>query len=71
MSTEECQDLSSRFEENARKDLAGMIDLYDKSTYDIQRYIQWSKIYFKEDHPAPITLFEQIKKDFQKVKVEV
>ena len=28
MATEECQDLASRFEENARKDLAGMMDLY-------------------------------------------
>jgi vacuolar-type H+-ATPase subunit I/STV1 len=39
IATEECQDLASRFEENARKDLAGMVDLYEKSTYDIQRYI--------------------------------
>ena len=39
MATEECQDLASRFEENARKDLAGMMDLYEKSTYDIQRYV--------------------------------
>ena len=29
MATEECQDLASRFEENARKDLAGMMDLYE------------------------------------------
>ena len=36
MATEECQDLASRFEENARKDLAGMMDLYEKSTYDIK-----------------------------------
>lgn len=35
MATEECQDLASRFEENARKDLVGMMDLYEKSTYDI------------------------------------
>ena len=28
MATEECQDLASRFEENARKDLVGMMDLY-------------------------------------------
>ena len=34
MATEECQDLASRFEENARKDLAGMMDLYEKTTYD-------------------------------------
>ena len=37
MATEECQDLASQFEENARKDLAGMMDLYEKTTYDIQR----------------------------------
>ena len=35
----ECQDLASRFEENARKDLAGMVDLYEESIYDIQRYV--------------------------------
>ena len=39
MATEECQDLASQFEENARIDLAGMMDLYEKTTYDIQRYI--------------------------------
>ena len=39
LATTECRDLSSRFEENARKDLAGMMDLYEKSIYDIQRYI--------------------------------
>ena len=27
MDTMECQDLASKFEENARKDLAGMMDL--------------------------------------------
>ena len=35
MATMECQDLASRFEDNARKNLAGMIDLYEISTYDI------------------------------------
>jgi vacuolar-type H+-ATPase subunit I/STV1 len=39
VATEECQDLPSRFEKNARKYLARMVDLYEKSTYDIQRYI--------------------------------
>ena len=36
MATEECQDLDSWFEENSRKDLARMMDLYEKTTYDIQ-----------------------------------
>ena len=63
--------MASRFEENARKDLAGMMDLYEKSTYDIRRYIQWPEINFEEEHPIPITLFEQIESEFEKVKMEV
>ena len=35
MATTECQDLASSFEENARKYLVGMMDLYEKSIYDI------------------------------------
>ena len=46
MATTECQDLASKFEENARKDLVGMMDLYERSIYDIQRYIQWPEINF-------------------------
>ena len=39
MATTECQDLASKFEENCRKNIAGMMDLYERSTYDIRRYI--------------------------------
>ena len=35
LDTTECQDLASRFEENARQNLVGMMDLYKKSIYDI------------------------------------
>ena len=31
LDTTKCQDLASRFEDNARKNLAGMMDLYEKS----------------------------------------
>ena len=68
MAMKECQDLASRFEENARKYLAGMMDLYEKTTYDIQRYIQWPEINFEEDHPIPITLFEKSKKTLKELK---
>jgi hypothetical protein len=71
MATKECQDLASWFEENARKDLVGMMDLYEKTTYDIQRDIQWPEINFKENHPVPISVFKEIEKDFERVKVEV
>ena len=39
LATIKCQDLASRFEENSKKDLVGMMDLYEKFIYDIQRYI--------------------------------
>ena len=39
LATTECQDLASRFEENARQNLGGMMVLYEKYIYDIQRYI--------------------------------
>ena len=71
MATEECQYLASQFEENARKDLARMMDLYEKSTYDIEMYIQWPEINFEEEQPVLITLSEQIERDFEKVKEEV
>ena len=71
MATEECQDLASRFEENERKDLAGIMDLYEKSTYDIQRNVQWLEINFEEDHPVSITIFEQIEKDLEIIKAKV
>ena len=44
--TTEFLDLASRFKENARKGLAGLMDLYEKSIYDIQRYIQCPEIDF-------------------------
>jgi hypothetical protein len=71
MAMKECQDLASLFEENARKELAGMVDLHEKTTYDIQRYIQWSEINFEEDHPVPVIIFEEIEKDFERVKAKV
>ena len=48
-----------------------MMDLYEKSIYDIQRYIQWPEINFEEDHPVPCTFFKKIKGDFEKFKAEV
>ena len=57
LATTKCEDLASIFEENSRKDLAGMMDLYEKSIYDIQRYIQWPKINFEDEHPVSYALF--------------
>ena len=39
LATTKCQELASRFKENYQKDIVGMMDLYEKSIYDIQRCI--------------------------------
>ena len=63
--------MASRFEENARKDLTGMMDLYEKVTYDIQRYVQWPEINLEDEHPVPYVLFAQLEDKFEKIKAEV
>ena len=47
------------------------MDLYERSTYDIQRYIQWPEINFKDEHLVSYALFKQLNEDFVKVKAEV
>ena len=47
-----------------------MMDLYERSTYDIQRYIQWPNINFKDEHPVSFALFKQLNEYFVKVKVD-
>ena len=69
--TTECEDLTSRFEENARQNLAGMMELYEKYIYDIQRYIQWSEINLKDEHPNPFSFFQKLEDSYEKIKVEV
>ena len=71
LATSECQELASRFEENARQNLVGMMDLYEKSIYDIQRYIQWPEINFKDEHPVPFAFFQKLEDKYEKIKAEV
>ena len=71
LATTECQDLTSRFEERARQSLARMTDLYKKFIYDIQRYIQWPEINFKDEHSVPFSLFQNLEDRYEKIKVEV
>ena len=35
LATTKCQDLASIFEENTRQNLSGMMELYEKSIYEI------------------------------------
>ena len=70
LATSECQELASRFEERARQNLARM-KLYEKSIYDIQRYIQWPEINFEDELPVPFAFFQELEDRYEKIKVEV
>jgi hypothetical protein len=71
LATTKCQDLDSRFEVNARQNLAGMMDLHEKSIYDIQRYIQWPEINFEDEHVVHFYFFQKLEDSYEKIKVEV
>ena len=47
------------------------MDLYEKSIYDIQRYIQWPKINFEYEHLVPYALFQKLKDNHENIKAEV
>ena len=70
LATTKCQDLASRFEE-ARQNLAGMMELYEKSIYDIQRYIQCPEINFEDEHLVPFFFFQKLEDRYEKIKAEV
>ena len=71
LATTEYQDLTSRFEENARQNLAGMMELYEKSIYDIQRYIQWPEINLEDEHLVPFSFFQKLEDRYENIKAEV
>ena len=71
LDTTECQELASRFEEKVRQNLTGLMELYDKSIYDIQRYVQWHEINFKDEHPFFFSFFQELEDRYEKIKVEV
>ena len=58
--TTECQDLASRFPKNVKQNIIGMMELYEKYKYDIQSYIQWPKINFKDEHLVPFFFFQNL-----------
>ena len=71
LATNECQELASKFEEKARQNLARMMKLYEKSIYDVQRYIQSPEINFKDDHLDYLAFFQEIEYRYEKIKTEV
>ena len=64
--TSVCHDLASRFKENARNDLGGMMDLYEKYIYDIKRYNKWPEISLEDEHPIPYAFFPKLEDSYEK-----
>ena len=53
------------------QNLVGMMELYEKSIYDVQRYIQWPEINFGNEHPVSFSFFQELKKKYEMIKAEV
>ena len=71
LATNERQELSSKFEEKARKSLPGMMDVYDKSIYGVQRHLQWPEINFRDGHPVYFCFFQELEDKYEMIKEEV
>ena len=69
--TLDTSELASIFEERARQNLAGMMELYEKTIYDIQIYISWPEINFKDEHPVSFAFFQELEDIYERIKVEV
>ena len=48
-----------------------MMDVYDPLIYDFQRYIQWPKINFIDEHPISCSFFQELKEKYEMTKVEI
>ena len=59
------------FEERARKSLAGMMGVYDKSIQDVQKYLPWPKINFRDENPIPFDFFQDLEDIYEFFKEEV
>ena len=63
--------MASKFEERVRHSLERMMDVYDKSIQDVQKYLQWLEINFIDEHPIYFAFFEELNDTYEVVKVEV
>ena len=71
LATNECQETYSKFQERERQSLVGMMDVYDKSVQDVQRYLQWPEINFKDEHSISFYFFQEIEDTYEVTRVEV
>lgn len=71
LATNECQELASKFEEKSKQSLGRMMDVYEKSIQDVQKYLEWLEINFRDEKPILFSFFQKIEAIYEAVKVEV
>ena len=71
LATNECEEITSKVEDIARNNLAGMMELYEKSIYDVQRYIQWPEINFRDEHLVYFSFFQDLEDRYEMIKAKV
>jgi hypothetical protein len=71
LATNECQELASKFKERARKSLVGIMDVYIKFVQDVQRYLQWPDINFRDEYTISFDFFQELKNTYEVIEVEV
>jgi hypothetical protein len=42
-----------------------MMAVYDKSFYDVQRYLQWPKINFRDENPISFSFFQELEEKYK------
>lgn len=48
-----------------------MMNVYDKSVQDVQKYIQWREINFRDEHAISFAFFQDLKDTYEVFKAEV
>ena len=47
------------------------MDAYGKSVQDVQKYLQWPEINFRDEHPIPFDLFQKLEDIYEVFKAKV
>ena len=48
-----------------------MMDVYEKSIYDVQRQFQWHVINFRDEHSVSFAFFQELEDKYEMIKAEV
>ena len=70
-STNEFQEISSKFEERVNQSIVGIMKVYKHNVQDMHEDIQWSKINLQSGQPVPFAFFQKIEDEYEAIKVEV